>query len=171
MGSVAVAAAFVAATFVAARPAPANGCAADGRAAEALVAGLFDWIGAHTDYDTDAARANAPAIVLCVTGGTISYEGAPLLVEPGLRAMYSAIDHTVFLVAPWSAARHEDVSTLLHELVHGVQFRERAWPCPQAAEREAYALQAAWLAERGLPPALDPFTAYLLSRCPSDTRQ
>ena len=56
----------------------------------------------------------------------------------------------------WDADNTRTVSFLVHELVHHAQlFNGRKYPCANAKEREAYTLQNEWLAEHGLPPAVD----------------
>ena len=52
--------------------------------------------------------------------------------------------------------------------IHRAQFHARDWPCPAAAEPEAYRLQEAWLAERGIDPGFEWVEIYLHARCPSD---
>lgn len=57
---------------------------------------------------------------------------------------------------------------LLHDLVHFVQFLNRGYECPQAADWEAYQLQAQWLEARGVEPGFDWLHVYFMSRCPHD---
>lgn len=57
---------------------------------------------------------------------------------------------------------------LLHELVHAAQFDVRDWDCPQSAEWQADARQAAWLAEQRIDTGFG-WTAILIrSICPND---
>ena len=62
--------------------------------------------------------------------------------------LYDPDSGTIFLVTPWSADRPQDVSVLLHELVHHRQAPHHFY-CGAAQEPAAYRAQAAWLADRG----------------------
>jgi len=65
-------------------------------------------------------------------------------------ALYRPAHSTILLRADWSRDSLRDRSILVHELVHHMQDAAgRGYPCPAAREREAYALQARWLEERG----------------------
>ena len=56
----------------------------------------------------------------------------------------------------WDASEPRVVSFLVHELVHHAQFSSgRSYACHNAKEWEAYKLQNLWLAEQGLPPAVE----------------
>ena len=132
---------------------------------DAVVAELLAWIGAHTAYDVSASLAEPPSIGFCRTGEVIVYEGENLLVDPDLGAAYDKDRRHIYLAQPWDAAVVEDIGTLLHELIHDVQYRNRDWPCWQKTEWEAYKLQAAWLAERGVNADFNWALILLLSRC------
>ncbi|AQS48943.1 hypothetical protein BMG03_14960 [Thioclava nitratireducens] len=135
---------------------------------KAVMAPLTAWIAEHSDY---AAPEGAPAIFLCQSGEVITYEGRDLLVDADLRAAYDFVEDRIFLVAPWSEDDPMLLSSLLHELIHRAQFRAKDWPCPAAAEPEAYRLQEAWLAERGIDPGFAWAEIYLRARCSSDHRR
>jgi hypothetical protein len=135
----------------------------------ALLRGLTEWIAAHTAYDASRTRDDPPEILTCGTGETILYEDRETVVESGLRAAYGLLHRRIFLIAPWSPNDPADQARLLHELVHDVQFQSAEWPCPQAAEAEAYRLTAEWMEEQGLEPDFDWFEVYLLARCPDRT--
>jgi hypothetical protein len=56
----------------------------------------------------------------------------------------------------WDASDLRVVSFLVHELVHHAQLASgRSYACHNAKEWEAYKLQNLWLAEHGLPPAVE----------------
>ena len=132
---------------------------------DAVTEALAEWIEAHSDY---TLPQGAPAIFMCQSGEVITYEGHDLLVDSDLRAAYDLVEDRIFLVAPWSEDDPMQLSSLLHELIHRAQFHARDWPCPAAAEPEAYRLQEAWLAERGVDPGFEWVEIYLHARCPSD---
>lgn len=131
-----------------------------------LVPGLLGWIAAHAPYRVDGEAL--PAVLLCRSGDAIAYEGRDLVVGPLVHGLYDHPERQIWLVAPWDAGDPVAVSTLLHELVHHLQFTQARWPCAAAAEPEAYRLQAAWLAEQGIEAGFDWGRIALASRCPFD---
>lgn len=133
-----------------------------------LMDSLISWIGEATAYDTAILRTAPPEISFCSNGETIRYEGREVLVERDLKAAYDREAQRIFLVEPWSATDARDAATLLHELIHHIQYASRAWECPQAVEWEAYKLTEAWLGERGIDPGFDWLWIYVVSRCPRD---
>lgn len=133
--------------------------------ADAVVVELLTWIGAHTDYDVSATLAEPPSIGFCRHGEVIDYEGESLIVDPDLGAAYDKERRHIYLARPWDAAKVKDLGTLLHELIHDVQYRNRDWPCWQKTEWEAYKLQESWLAERGESAEFNWALILMLSRC------
>lgn len=134
-----------------------------------LIRDLILWIGDHTVYDVSALITEPPEVEFCGVGEHIPYgKVGEIIVEADLRATYDRAARRIFLILPWSADSPRDRAVLLHELVHWVQFRSASWPCPQAVEEQAYALQAAWLEEQGVIVDWDWFDIYLRSRCPWD---
>ncbi len=129
-----------------------------------LIRELTAWVAGHTDYDTTRPMRDPPSIAFCKAGEIIRYEGKDLIVDAQLRAAYDLRRRRIFLVLPWRASDARDVSTLLHD----IQFSSHPWPCKGQAEWEAYKLQEAWLAERGLASGFDWPQIFLLSRCPRD---
>lgn len=72
-----------------------------------------------------------------------------------VQGLYHRPSSTVYLPGDWDAASLRDAAVLLHELVHHAQaFNGVQARCPRALEREAYALTARWLRERGV---VDPY--------------
>lgn len=135
------------------------------RPSPALVAELLDWIGAASGYDVAGARADPPAIFFCDEGDVLDYPGGTAVVEPGERGVYDYEARVIYLVGPWSPEDPRQRSVLLHELVHDVQFANRAWECPNATEWEAYKLQEAWMAEQGLVAEFDWVRIWFWSKC------
>ena len=138
---------------------------ADGVVAHAVIIELLTWIGAHTDYDVSASLADPPSISFCRDGDVIEYEGDSLMVDPDLGAAYDMVRRHIYLAQPWDVADVRNRSTLLHELIHDVQYRNRDWPCWQKTEWEAYKLQEAWLAEQGESADFNWAMILMLSRC------
>jgi hypothetical protein len=60
---------------------------------------------------------------------------------------YDTRDGTIYLTEGWNDRDFLDVSVLVHELVHGFQAAAgTTYPCPEAREALAYAVQGEWLA-------------------------
>jgi len=155
-------------------PAPAapdsEGCEsqANGSASVIAVDGVRDllrWIGTHTAYDVDPVVANPPVIVLCDPGEIIDYAGKPFNVAGHIRGLCDVKCARISLVRPWRSDDVDNLSTLLHELVHFIQFNSASWPCPQETEYEAYKLQEAWLREHGREPGFNWAKIHLESSC------
>ena len=111
----------------------------------ALVGHLEDWLDTATALPR---RAAPPAIRVVSREQAHALAGTPARGLGRYRGLYDASSATVYLVAPWSPDRAEDVAVLLHELVHHRQAA-RHWYCGAAQEPQAYHAQAAWLADRG----------------------
>lgn len=126
---------------------------------------LLMWIGQHTDYDVTPAIARLPEIVFSDCGDNIIYENEEITVEDHTKGLYDAHNYTIILIRPWHEENLNDVSTLLHELVHVEQHEKRHWLCPQKTEWEAYKLQETWLKENGIDPDFNWVMIYLMSSC------
>ena len=133
-----------------------------------IIVELITWIGANTGYDIRHSLADPPVVSFCDIGDTIHYEATDIVVEAPMAAAYDLAERRVFLVRPWDPSKPEDLSTLLHELAHDVQFLNRDWPCSQAPEWQAYGLQARWLAEQGIDAKFDWLQVYVASKCRRD---
>jgi hypothetical protein len=138
------------------------------RVPSALVADLLAWIGANSGYDVTPIEPQAVEIVFCEPGERIAYEGGNVVVPAEVRGLYDPARTTITLVRPWSVDEPMDVSTLLHELVHRLQWSQRAWPCVGAPELEAYRLQDRWLREHAVRADFDWVRITLQASCPRD---
>lgn len=118
----------------------------DGPAAP-LLEELELWLDQHSDLPRRAVRPGI-ALVTPSEARAIVEDQRPSA-RDGLRGFYDPERRQIWLVAPWSADDPQDISTLLHELVHHRQAEAGHWYCPGAQELPAYRLQEAWLAERG----------------------
>lgn len=106
---------------------------------------------------------------------TESIAGHRLLADltPAMRtvvAVYDSRTATIYLPEDWSAGDAADLSVLVHELVHHLQFATGArYGCPQERERLAFDAQDAWLKQFGssLEEAfgIDPFTRLVRTIC------
>ncbi|WP_114394650.1 DUF6647 family protein [Oleisolibacter albus] len=95
----------------------------------------------------------APAVVADRTAlGAVS--GMAALTRPGERVKALYVPGIVILdpqAFQWDDT--DEVSYLLHELVHHVQVSSgRSFPCNNAMEADAYRLQNQWLIEQGRQP-------------------
>ncbi|MDX1605644.1 MAG: DUF6647 family protein [Candidatus Competibacterales bacterium] len=131
----------------------------------ALVTRLLQWIGVNSDYDTAPYVTDPPTVLFCSHGESIDYEGQAVTVQRHMKGLYDKDNNTIFLVRPWSGDDPYNRSTLLHELIHLVQYNSRDWPCWHKTEWEAYKLQEAWLNERGLESGFNWMDILILSRC------
>jgi len=132
------------------------------------VAVLIRWIDEATSYDVSSTRTDPPEIVFTASGGLIEYEQRQIVVEPNLRGAYDLSHRRIYLVCPWTSGNPRNVATLLHELVHDIQFQTRSWQCSQAAEWEAYQLQERWLVQQGIAADFNWVQILMLARCPRD---
>lgn len=131
----------------------------------ALVGDLIAWIEAATDYDVSRTRTDLPQVRFAETGEAVSYDGASLVIHRDVRALYDLQTRTIYLIRPWNEGDTISVSSLLHELVHDVQFQNRHWLCSNATERQAYELQARWLNEQHETVRFNWVQIAILSRC------
>jgi hypothetical protein len=113
----------------------------------ALVDTLDDWLDVNSDWQR---RKPSPRIRVVSEWVATERQGTTSSFQRGrLRGLYDPERQEILLVQPWNARSAEDVSVLLHELVHHRQSTHH-WYCPAAQELPANRLQDAWLAERGL---------------------
>lgn len=126
-----------------------------------LAAILDDWIDANSDYPRNPAPLAfeiADPVTVALRPGTASS------FSTRTRGLYDHASGTIYLIEPWSRTRAIDASVLLHELVHHRQVT-RHWYCPAAQEPDAYALQQAWLAERGLRADVNRMAVVIAAGC------
>lgn len=133
-----------------------------------LVAELTAWIADNSALDTTGIETMPPHIVFCAPQDHLAYGGGELIVEKDMLAAYDLTARRIYLVEPWDITAPRAISILLHELVHAAQFDSLEWDCSQAAEWQAYRLQAVWLAEQGMVAGFDWADIALRSLCPSE---
>lgn len=89
-----------------------------------------------------------------------------------VRGLYLGDSATIYLRNDWNAADLRSRASLLHELVHHVQFANKLPSrCPAERERLAYELTLKWLREQGVADPYtvlntDAFTIIFFSACP-----
>jgi len=113
---------------------------------QALIAILDTWLDATAPWE----RRAAPPRVRIVSEEELRTVAGPARRNHGrTRGLYDAEETVIYIAAPWNPRDAEDVSVLLHELVHHRQAPHH-WYCPGAQEEAAYELQDDWLRIRGL---------------------
>jgi hypothetical protein len=85
-------------------------------------------------------------------------------------AVYDAESGTIVVRDDWTGATVEDMSILVHEVVHHLQaVSGERFACPADRERAAFAAQADYLAEHRLDLessfGIDPFTLLVRTTC------
>lgn len=91
----------------------------------------------------------------------------PLTVE----GIYIKRHRVIYLLDSWSPKRLDDLSILVHELVHHLQFLNKvSVSCSAELNIKAYALQFKWLRKQGIKNpkqylGIDDFTIWSISRC------
>lgn len=134
-------------------------------AERSLISKLLTWIDVHTDYDVSKSTLHHPQIKFFAQGDSIAYEGNTMTITKRLQGLYDKQQYKIILVKPWQASDHYDVSTLLHELVHVVQYQNKNWPCWQRTEWEAYQLQEQYLKEHEIDPQFNWLEIAMFSNC------
>jgi hypothetical protein len=133
-----------------------------------LILALLTWI----VVETRLLMPGPPAVVLASeTQISQLVQADDLQASANVRALYDHDGATVYLRHDWDRADLRSRATLLHELVHHVQyFNSIPTQCPGSRERQAYQLTVKWLRDQGVadPYALlniDEFTISVLSIC------
>jgi hypothetical protein len=134
-----------------------------------LILALLTWIAGETGL---AMPPSPPVVLLSSTQMTERAYGPERPVCEDLWAAYDGSASVVYLRTDWNAAGLRGRASLLHELVHHVQFFNKVPArCPAEREQLAYELTLKWLREQGAVDPyqvldLDEFTVFILSRCP-----
>ena len=126
-------------------------CAGEAEVGEeaGMIDELLHWIGKRGGLEVDTVRAAPPRILIADVGEWLGSDKGGFEVAVDWAGAWDPELGAIVLVWPWSAGDLFDRSVLLHELVHAVQSANGRNLCDPLAEREAYSLQARWLAERG----------------------
>ena len=94
----------------------------------------------------------------------------PQYVSRQTVAVYVDDEQTIYLPSDFTGRTAEDLSVLVHELVHHIQnVAGLRHECPQAREKDAYLAQERWLAQFNKSLAtefgIDPFTVLVNGLC------
>lgn len=127
-----------------------------------LVDVLETWLDMRTEWPR---RGTAPSVSVVSEFQAEARRGPAETFQRGrLRGLYDPDRTEILLVRPWNPRDAEDVSVLLHELVHHRQA-PHYWYCPAAQELPAYRLQETWLAEQGLSAEINWVAVVLDAGC------
>jgi hypothetical protein len=148
-----------------------SGAALEAVPLDALVAAIGAWVAAELDLEAAAPppeiRRDAPERLAALRGWEVGNPGRPG--HAGVLALYDAAAGRIHLRSDWTGGSVAEVSVLVHEMVHHAQaVAGRRYACAGAAEAEAYALQARWLAhfrEDLGALGVDPLFVRLLGAC------
>jgi len=114
---------------------------------KALLMALMTFAAAETDLTapdtTPDVRFKSERKIHYMAQPSVPYDG-----EPSYHGLHRS--GYIFLAKPWSRDDAADRARLLHELVHYMQaISGEAYRCKGAKEREAYAVQRAYLRREG----------------------
>ena len=87
-----------------------------------------------------------------------------------IEALYDDTKRTIYLPKGWTGTTPEEISVLVHEMVHHLQnVGSLQYECPQAREKPAYQAQDKWLQRVGRNIfdefKLDPMTVLVRTTC------
>lgn len=109
--------------------------------------GLIDRLEVWLDANSDLPRAPDRPTVRYVDSSTLATPGkTAMAIGKHVRGLYDPETSVIYLVRPWSAGNPQDISVLVHELVHHRQSGRHHF-CAGSQELQAYKLQKAWLAQ------------------------
>jgi len=113
-----------------------------------IIVSMFLWIGMHTNYKLGAAIAH-PAVVFTDPGVVCASYGRPPAEchfrHRGILATYDGAANVIFMRYELSdMGEGLSRSTLLHELVHAMQWHNNPGMSPACKEAEAYELELKW---------------------------
>jgi len=135
----------------------------------ALLTALVTWLAANFDlpaiYDLPDVRFVPPAQI-----SDLRYRDIATKRRRAVIAVYDDASRTIYLNDAWTGQSAEELSILVHEMVHHLQnLAGHRHPCPGARERLAYEAQERWLGLFGLSLAaafeLDPMTLKVSTAC------
>lgn len=123
-----------------------------------LVLAILAWIGAHTEYripvDPPTFEFHSAGELHCLVFGKQPNCKQDELPRIFPVALFDIEEGKILLSAGFNPDDPENVSTVVHELVHYVQRANGRFAryCLGILEAEAYRLEDAWRAEHDLPP-------------------
>jgi hypothetical protein len=113
--------------------------------AELLVSVIVTWLAANFDLpamnDHVSIKLAPPPQIAALRYGVSGTDGGRHVL-----GVYVDRTRTIYLPEDWTGRSPAETSVLVHELVHYLQHLDmRAYDCPEAREKLAYAAQEKWL--------------------------
>lgn len=124
--------------------------AATGAAAPSLIGTIELWLAANFDLEPavrppDLERIAPSRLVEIRYGSAAAASGIAVM------GAYDAASRTIYLADDWKGDTPEQLSVLVHEMVHHLQAaNDKRFACPAEREKLAYRAQDAWLRLFGL---------------------
>lgn len=143
----------------------------------ALLTAIVVWLSANFSIPSNFAHPNieyaSPArmIEMRLYGAHSAAQSATVVGQiPDVVAVYDDKTHTIFLPEGWTGTTPEELSVLVHEMVHHLQnVNGQKFECPAAREKPAYLAQDQWLKQFGHTLendfSVDMFTIVVKSAC------
>ena len=123
---------------------------------KSVVVSLLVWLNANSHYEYFAeppvVRTTDPESLVYLVLGEIPR--MPARAKTAIRRLYGVDTKTIWLRDDFNPEDPENLSHLIHELVHFLQYRpenRELRPCGRELEREAYEIQNKYLAAHNLP--------------------
>lgn len=123
---------------------------------KSIVVSLLLWINANSQYEyfgePPVVRTTDPESLVYLVLGEIPR--MPARAKGAIRGMYDADTKTIWLRDDFNPDDPENLSHLVHELVHFLQYQPEnraVRPCGRLLEREAYGIQNKYLKAHHLP--------------------
>lgn len=135
----------------------------------ALLTAIVTWLAANFDlpanYDLPEVRL-VPAVQI----SDLRYRDVVAMRRRQVLAVYDDAARRIVLDDAWTGRSAQELSILVHEMVHHLQnVAGRHYPCPAAREKLAYEAQERWLGLFGLSLAaafeVDPMTLKVSTAC------
>jgi hypothetical protein len=143
-----------------------------------VMLGLLLWISQNTGlvYDGEGGLPEVKQVEARKIATLFFKEQIPAYLSPTdvqritehIEAIYHPDTRTVYVRHGVDLTSTYGKSTLLHELVHFLQYQngvDRKVACVNALEKDAYRAQAAYLRQKGMEPPVDGFTIIGRSMC------
>lgn len=118
---------------------------AETRASPSLIETIELWLTANFDLKP---AGNPPALVTIAPSRLVEIRYGPAsVVQPDqVMGAYDKADETIYLTEGWTGGTPEQLSVLVHEMVHHLQAsNDMRFACPAEREVIAYQAQDAWL--------------------------
>jgi hypothetical protein len=143
----------------------------------ALLTAIVLWLSANFDLPANYEHPHIEQVPKASIGAMhygsfLARDGARVPDEhlSNIVAVYSDVTKTIYLPEDWTGKSPEELSVLVHEMVHHLQnAADIKFNCPQEREKMAFAAQSKWLEIFGKDLAqafdIDPLTLLVRTNC------